>query len=102
MCTPQAKHFLNFPVLFSAITSSHPKLSNDSNFLPESLTRTRSNVQRIRAVSAVEEILPNAARRKKDPQWRGGFSLGVDLGLSSTGVALSKGFYARPLTVTNR
>ncbi|XP_058086828.1 uncharacterized protein LOC131233951 [Magnolia sinica] len=46
-----------------------------------------------------EEILPNALRRKKDPLWRGGFSLGVDLGMSRTGLALSKGFSPRPLTV---
>ncbi|KAI6694125.1 hypothetical protein NL676_021835 [Syzygium grande] len=42
---------------------------------------------------------PNALRRKIDPNWRGGFSLGIDLGLSRTGVALSKGFCFRPLTV---
>ncbi|KAL0373348.1 UNVERIFIED_CONTAM: hypothetical protein Sradi_3250500 [Sesamum radiatum] len=46
-----------------------------------------------------EQIPPNALRRKRDPSWRGGFSLGVDLGLSRTGVALSKGFSVRPLTV---
>ncbi|XP_074272966.1 uncharacterized protein LOC141596655 isoform X2 [Silene latifolia] len=44
------------------------------------------------------EIPPNALRRKQDPLWRGGFSLGVDLGLSRTGLALSKGFSVRPLT----
>ncbi|XP_056177484.1 uncharacterized protein LOC115688419 isoform X2 [Syzygium oleosum] len=42
---------------------------------------------------------PNALRRKIDPNWRGGFSLGIDLGLSRTGVALSKGFCFRPLMV---
>ncbi|XP_074272965.1 uncharacterized protein LOC141596655 isoform X1 [Silene latifolia] len=47
------------------------------------------------------EIPPNALRRKQDPLWRGGFSLGVDLGLSRTGLALSKGFSVRPLTVLN-
>ncbi|KAK6120718.1 hypothetical protein DH2020_045534 [Rehmannia glutinosa] len=41
---------------------------------------------------------PNALRRKRDSSWRGGFSLGVDLGLSRTGLALSKGFSIRPLT----
>lgn len=44
---------------------------------------------------------PNALRRKIDPNWRGGFSLGIDLGLSRTGVALSKGFCFRPLTVNS-
>ncbi|KAM6600363.1 hypothetical protein CsatA_019972 [Cannabis sativa] len=53
---------------------------------------------RVRAISA-DEICPNAARRKREPDWRGGFSLGVDLGMSLTGVALSKGFSVRPLTV---
>ncbi|KAL7238581.1 hypothetical protein ACSBR2_004638 [Camellia fascicularis] len=52
----------------------------------------------IRALSS-EEIPPNALRRKRDPNWRGGFSLGVDLGMSRTGLALSKGFSIRPLTV---
>ncbi|ESR58566.1 hypothetical protein CICLE_v10023836mg, partial [Citrus x clementina] len=50
-------------------------------------------------VASGEEFLPNATRRKKDSLWRGGFSLGVDLGLSRTGLALSKGFCVRPLTV---
>ncbi|XP_062091557.1 uncharacterized protein LOC133797616 [Humulus lupulus] len=53
---------------------------------------------RVRAV-LTEEIWPNAVRRKKEPDWRGGFSLGVDLGMARTGVALSKGFSVRPLTV---
>lgn len=47
----------------------------------------------------VDEIPPNAFRRKLDPNWRGGFSLGVDLGMSRTGLALSKGFSVRPLSV---
>ncbi|KAH6819831.1 Polynucleotidyl transferase [Perilla frutescens var. hirtella] len=46
-----------------------------------------------------EQIPPNAVLRKRTPSWRGGFSLGVDLGLSRTGVAISKGFTVRPLTV---
>ncbi|XXG64767.1 hypothetical protein AAC387_Pa05g2630 [Persea americana] len=55
---------------------------------------------RIRARASQEhEILPNALRRMSDPLWRGGYSLGVDLGLSKTGLALSKGFFPRPLTV---
>ncbi|XP_034709031.1 putative pre-16S rRNA nuclease [Vitis riparia] len=53
---------------------------------------------RIRAVS-LNEILPNALRRKHNPHWTGGFSLGVDLGMSRTGLALSKGFSVRPLSV---
>ncbi|KAI4356729.1 hypothetical protein L6164_000724 [Bauhinia variegata] len=53
---------------------------------------------RTRAIT-LDELPPNAIRRKRDPQWRGGFSLGLDLGLARTGVALSKGFSVRPLTV---
>ncbi|CAK9143695.1 unnamed protein product [Ilex paraguariensis] len=48
---------------------------------------------------SLDEIPPNALRRKCDRNWRGGFSLGVDLGMSHTGLALSKGFSVRPLTV---
>ncbi|KAL6124446.1 hypothetical protein ACLB2K_076958 [Fragaria x ananassa] len=54
----------------------------------------------IRAVS-IDEIPPNALRRKRDSNWRAGFSVGVYLGLSRTGLALSKGFSVRPLTVLN-
>ncbi|XP_042496797.1 uncharacterized protein LOC122075722 isoform X2 [Macadamia integrifolia] len=46
-----------------------------------------------------EEIPPNALRRKMDPLWRGGFSLGVDMGMSRTGLALGKVFSPRPLSV---
>ncbi|XP_038708220.1 putative pre-16S rRNA nuclease isoform X2 [Tripterygium wilfordii] len=59
----------------------------------------RNYVPKTRALSSSEEFPPNALRRKQDPQWRGGFSLGVDLGMSRTGLALSKGFSVRPLTV---
>ncbi|KAI9117845.1 hypothetical protein K1719_011260 [Acacia pycnantha] len=52
-----------------------------------------------KAILTVEQLPPNALRRKRDPQWRGGFSLGLDLGLARTGLALSKGFAVRPLTV---
>lgn len=45
------------------------------------------------------ELPPNALRRRADPGWRGGFSMGVDLGGARTGLALSKGFVPRPLTV---
>ncbi|GER46468.1 hydrolase [Striga asiatica] len=46
-----------------------------------------------------EQIPPNAILRRRDPSWHGGFSLGLDLGLSRTGVAVSKGYSFRPLTV---
>ncbi|KAI7732182.1 hypothetical protein M8C21_019043 [Ambrosia artemisiifolia] len=38
-------------------------------------------------------------RRNLDSSWIGGFSLGIDLGLSRTGLAISKGFSVRPLKV---
>ncbi|XP_027336350.1 uncharacterized protein LOC113850154 [Abrus precatorius] len=53
---------------------------------------------RVKALT-LEELPPNALRRKREPHWRGGFSLGLDLGLARTGLALSKGFSIRPLTV---
>ncbi|GLT34009.1 hypothetical protein SLA2020_085560 [Shorea laevis] len=66
--------------------------------IPATLNHNRKS--RLRAtLSFVEEFPPNAHRRRSDPQWRGGFSLGIDLGLSRTGLALSKGFSFRPLTV---
>ncbi|KAH9733231.1 YqgFc domain-containing protein [Citrus sinensis] len=90
MCSLQSQHFLNSPLLI------FPKFNDNRKF---HLNRTRNFGQRIGALSSVEEFLPNATRRKKDSLWRGGFSLGVDLGLSRTGLALSKGFCVRPLTV---
>lgn len=54
----------------------------------------------IRAALSIDEIPPNALRQAREPLWSScGFSLGVDLGLSRTGLALSKGFSFRPLTV---
>ncbi|XP_054817500.1 uncharacterized protein LOC129317161 isoform X2 [Prosopis cineraria] len=52
-----------------------------------------------KAILTLEQLPPNALRRKSDPHWRGGFSLGLDLGMARTGLALSKGFAVRPLTV---
>ncbi|CAI0439508.1 unnamed protein product, partial [Linum tenue] len=64
-----------------------------------SFVRNSNDGRKLRATLSVEELPPNAFRRKNDPRWRGGFSLGVDLGLSRTGIALSKGFTVRPLMV---
>ncbi|XP_068651042.1 uncharacterized protein [Aristolochia californica] len=50
-------------------------------------------------VSLEAEIPSNAFCRKQNPSWRAGFSLGVDLGGTRTGLAISKGFSARPLSV---
>ncbi|KAK7349688.1 hypothetical protein VNO77_07260 [Canavalia gladiata] len=59
---------------------------------------SKKGYSRVKAIS-LEELPPNALRRKRESQWRGGFSLGLDLGLARTGLALSKGFSIRPLTV---
>nr|GMD06096.1 putative pre-16S rRNA nuclease [Ipomoea batatas] len=54
----------------------------------------------IRAALSIDEIPPNALRQARESGLCScGFSLGVDLGLSRTGLALSKGFSFRPLTV---
>lgn len=64
----------------------------------QSLSKLNST-QNLKTALTLEELPPNALRRKKDAEWRGGFSLGVDLGMARTGIALSKGFTFRPLTV---
>ncbi|XVF73456.1 hypothetical protein PTKIN_Ptkin12aG0202600 [Pterospermum kingtungense] len=73
--------------------------SKPSSSIPCFSTSPRIFKLKTSASSSSQEFPPNALRRKSDPQWRGGFSLGVDLGLSRTGLALSKGFSVRPLTV---
>ncbi|KAL8228012.1 hypothetical protein R6Q57_015596 [Mikania cordata] len=74
--------------------------------LPNLHSNTHSNYMRmcfpkIRAEISFQEhpFQPNAMRRKLDSSWMGGFSLGIDLGLSRTGLAISKGFSIRPLKV---
>ncbi|XP_057997035.1 uncharacterized protein LOC110645028 isoform X3 [Hevea brasiliensis] len=98
MCSIQSS-FLPLIDLFSLSTNSLPKLKNDPAFLRLPLPKAYNHHSSLRAVLSIEEVPPNALRRKSDPQWRGGFSLGVDLGLSRTGLAISKGFSVRPLMV---
>ncbi|KAL3814958.1 hypothetical protein ACJIZ3_016226 [Penstemon smallii] len=64
----------------------------------KSISRLRAKAVSV-SVQWDEKLLPNVIRRNRDPTWRGGFSLGVDLGMSRTGLALSKGFTIRPLMV---
>ncbi|XP_057435813.1 uncharacterized protein LOC130728373 isoform X1 [Lotus japonicus] len=52
----------------------------------------KSHYNRVKPIS-LDEFPPNALRR------RGGFTLGVDLGMARTGIAISKGFNFRPVTV---
>ncbi|KAL5798864.1 hypothetical protein ACOSQ2_003684 [Xanthoceras sorbifolium] len=100
MCSLRAHPCLNLPLL-SPITFSHPKFKNAPSSLRPSMTGNRLHGPITKALSFIEEFPPNALHRVRDPQWRGGFSLGVDLGLSRTGLALSKGYSVRPLTVLN-
>ncbi|PQM37293.1 uncharacterized protein Pyn_36367 [Prunus yedoensis var. nudiflora] len=90
----QTDLFIPFPV------GTVPKVRNGPTSIQLPLTKISKNGPRIRAIST-DEIPPNSLRRKRDPNWRGGFSVGVDLGMSRTGLALSKGFNFRPLTVLN-
>ncbi|KAI3841432.1 hypothetical protein MKW92_010763 [Papaver armeniacum] len=97
------------------ISLSVPKPSSSSlHFLPinkktksspiiiPSIKNGRRLSNSIRALVSLDDntLIPsNAQRHKIDPKWRGGFSCGVDLGMSRTGIALSKGFTIRPLAV---
>ncbi|KAF3958783.1 hypothetical protein CMV_016339 [Castanea mollissima] len=85
------------PHFFSPNLTTHKPVNTPAS-LPLSSTKTRNYTPTLRAIS-LQQLPPNALRRKRDPNWRGGFSLGVDLGMSRTGLALSKGFSIRPLTV---
>ncbi|KAI3449091.1 hypothetical protein Pfo_005756 [Paulownia fortunei] len=94
-----AIQFITLKPLLSPIKQNPLHIQNGNSFsLPR---RTQLSIRAAASVSVQweEQIPPNALRRKRDPSWRGGFSLGVDLGLSRTGLALSKGFSIRPLTV---
>ena len=88
---PLQPHFL------SPNPTTHKPVNTPAS-LPLSSTKTRNYTPTLGAIS-LQQLPPNALRRKRDPNWRGGFSLGVDLGMSRTGLALSKGFSIRPLTV---
>ncbi|KAL2892465.1 putative pre-16S rRNA nuclease [Bienertia sinuspersici] len=96
----------NFTSSLSSILSTLKKhnitnfsISSSLHFHSNSINSCKLNFNEATSLPLKNEIPPNALRRKQDPLWRGGFSLGVDLGLSHTGLALSKGFSFRPLTV---
>ncbi|KAK8570483.1 hypothetical protein V6N13_003160 [Hibiscus sabdariffa] len=94
MCSLQLQShaFFNLSEIFSKCPSSG---SGSGSAPPRVIYKLKARA----LSSSLQEFPPNALRRKTNPQWRGGFSLGVDLGLSRTGLALSKGFSVRPLTV---
>ena len=85
------------PQFLSPNPTTHKPVNTPAS-LPLSSTKTRNYTPRLRAIS-LQQLPPNALRRKRDPNWRGVFSLGVDLGMCHTGLALSKGFSIHPLTV---
>ncbi|KAK4592952.1 hypothetical protein RGQ29_017188 [Quercus rubra] len=86
---PLQPHFL------SPNSTAHKPVNTPAS-LPLSSTKTRNYTPTLGAIS-LQQLPPNALRRKRDPNWRGGFSLGVDLGMSRTVLALNKGFSIRPL-----
>ncbi|XP_008786960.1 putative pre-16S rRNA nuclease isoform X1 [Phoenix dactylifera] len=90
----------------TSLSSTKPRLSSIRKIRarvwtpPSCSSSSSSSSKKTAAVELDAELLPNARRRKSDPRWSGaGFSLGVDLGASRTGLALGKGFFPRPLTV---
>ncbi|CAN1143664.1 Putative pre-16S rRNA nuclease, partial [Linum perenne] len=96
LCYSNSMCYQNFvPLRANAIR----EIGNSSLSRNVSLVANHNDWRKSRAILSVEQLPPNAFRKKNDPQWRGGFSLGVDLGLARTGIALSKGFTVRPLTV---
>ncbi|KAE8723333.1 Shaggy-related protein kinase delta [Hibiscus syriacus] len=88
----QSRPFFSLSKIFSRSPSSLPYFSTP--------TRVNYKLKGRALLSSLQEFHPpNALRRKTNSRLTGGFSLGVDLGLSRTGLALSKGFSVRPLTV---
>ncbi|CAI8600685.1 unnamed protein product [Vicia faba] len=77
--------------------SNHTKVPSFAKVNSTHNTKIRNGIRK--STIPLEELPPNALRRKMEADWIGGFSLGVDLGMARTGLALSKGFVVRPLTV---
>ncbi|KAH1073432.1 hypothetical protein J1N35_025760 [Gossypium stocksii] len=99
MSSPQLQ---SHPFFNPSKTNPNLIFSKSPFFLPYFSTPIRNYNPKPNALSSsLQEFPPNALRRKTNPQCTVGFSLGVDLGSSRTGLALSKGFSVRPLTVLN-
>ncbi|CAO2813120.1 unnamed protein product [Amaranthus hypochondriacus] len=99
---PQPSLQIHLPLFPSNLFTHFPIASLQTPC--KTLSSFKQNFHGVRlkaSISLTNEIPPNAFQKKQDPLFRGGFSLGVDLGLSHTGLALSKGFTFRPLTVLN-
>ncbi|RAL40159.1 hypothetical protein DM860_008299 [Cuscuta australis] len=86
---------LRAPAGFSLSIPQSPEVGKCLNLMR--LTRQST---RVKQAVTIDEIPPNSLMRARDPCWSStGFSLGVDLGSSRTGLAISKGFSFRPLMV---
>ncbi|KAL7612330.1 hypothetical protein Lser_V15G08415 [Lactuca serriola] len=88
------------PTLFtlSPTNPSNIHLNSHSNSVRVRTTKIRAYVS-LKVKEHPFPFPPNVMRRKLDSRWLGGFSLGIDLGLSRTGLAISKGFSVRPLKI---
>ncbi|XP_027106499.1 uncharacterized protein [Coffea arabica] len=84
------------PIGYPFAQNENPRRVIESLRFPST---SSSAVVKTVSLSLEQEFRPNALRKKQDSSSRCGFSLGVDLGLSRTGLAISKGFVIRPLTV---
>nr|KAJ0199884.1 hypothetical protein LSAT_V11C600318580 [Lactuca sativa] len=91
-------HGLQTLFTLSPTNPSNIHLNSHSNYVRVCTSKIRADVS-----LDVEEhpfpFPPNVMRRKLDSRWLGGFSIGIDLGLSRTGLAISKGFSVRSLKV---
>lgn len=84
----------------TSLSCAKSRLASTRTIRPRVRTPPSCSSPETAAADLEAELLPNARRRKCDPSWSGGgFSLGIDLGASRTGLALGKGFSPRPLTV---
>ncbi|KAK3142179.1 hypothetical protein QOZ80_4BG0343310 [Eleusine coracana subsp. coracana] len=107
---PRTAAAASFPASHSRLTRpSSPLTAGRYSPLPPPRCRRGTGTIRVSPAPACAgaagelpaPLLPNARRRGLDPLWYGGgFSLGVDLGGSRTGLAVGRGItLPRPLTV---
>ncbi|GLJ18704.1 hypothetical protein SUGI_0333620 [Cryptomeria japonica] len=59
----------------------------------------KKKVKIVEQVKLEPKLQCNSYRMKQNCSWSGGFSLGIDLGLARTGVAVSNGYAPRPVSV---
>ncbi|CAK8575146.1 unnamed protein product [Lathyrus sativus] len=99
MWTPQQllQPVLPHPLFHSYSPSNHTKISSFTKLNSTRKVKIHNGIKK--AAITLEELPPNALRSKREAEWIGGFSLGVDLGMARTGIAISRGFSVRPLAV---